>query len=160
VVSHCSDKTLRVWNVETGSCERVLEGRGLEGEAIPEIRSQSPSQDSNAPLLYLDGFVPDPDLILHLPLCQVIAKGSQLLILRKIALGDADAGAAKGPGRTPLTDLPGIVPTVSEEDELPRETTVLDSLCRRWAACPFLLFPSAMALAALALRSRRIAPES
>jgi WD40 repeat protein len=32
VVSGSHDKTLRVWDVETGSCERVLEGHGEESE--------------------------------------------------------------------------------------------------------------------------------
>jgi WD40 repeat protein len=76
VLSGSQDNTPRVWNVDTGSCEGVLE------DSLTEDVSSATTLPHLLP--YLDGYIPPPGLFTDLPFCQVIGMKNQTLILHKI----------------------------------------------------------------------------
>jgi hypothetical protein len=76
VLSGSRDNTLRVWNVDTGFCEGVLE------DSFAEEVSSATTLPHLLP--YLDGYIPPPGLFSDLPFCQVIGMKNQTLIHHKI----------------------------------------------------------------------------
>lgn len=68
VVSEASDGTIRVWDVETGECEGLVEDLAFFD-------------------LFVDGLAVSPALFLDLPFAQVWAVQSQVLICHKMGEG-------------------------------------------------------------------------